>query len=149
MAYAAKLDMIARFGASEIAGLENDCGKGEAAVKASLSDAAAEIDGYIGLIYKLPLPIGRKFEQLVILSCDIARYRLWEGKINDENDTVYVRYRRAVKILEDIAAGKIVLLDDAGQAPEASDYSGSVMARSSRKKIFTNRLLDRMNYGDG
>jgi phage gp36-like protein len=146
MAYAARTDMATRYGEAEIAQLEADSNKGPAAVTAALADAAAEIDGYLGRVYSLPLPAGRSFPILKWASCDIARYRLWESKINDEKDTIYTRYRRVVKVLEDIASG-LVALSDADGAPY-QESGASITVISPRKEAFTSRILDMMDYGD-
>jgi phage gp36-like protein len=148
MAYATRADMVKRFGLDEITGLEKESGKGTQSVTAALLDAAAEIDGYISQRYKLPLPLGKSFPVLVWLSCDIARYRLWEGKVNDEQDTVYIRYKRTVKVLEDIAAGDMSLLDEDGNVYESAGKGMGVKVISEMPPAFTHKILKMMDYGD-
>ncbi|MDR1039901.1 MAG: DUF1320 domain-containing protein [Deltaproteobacteria bacterium] len=147
MPYAVKKDMLERYGKPEMEGLVADGEKGEASVDAALADAAGEIDGYLAVRYALPLPQGRNWPSLKWISCDMARYRLWEGKIKDETDTVYMRYRRAVGYLEALAAGEATLVDDKGEGPPLSGKGSSIRVRSDRAKAFTNDVLKGMNYG--
>jgi phage gp36-like protein len=144
MAYATEEDMKARCGDKEIESLVAALGANAVAI--ALADAAAEIDGYLSRQYTLPLDAAARAPMLVWISCDIARYRLWIDKVNDETDTVYVRYKRAVKVLEDIAAGRAALVDGGGGA--YTDGSPEARIRSDRRKVFTNSVLSRMNYGD-
>jgi phage gp36-like protein len=148
MAYADKSDMETRYGKTEIANLEADGERGELAIIESLNDAAAEINGYLCRRYKLPLPAGNAYPLLKWASCDIARYRLWEGKLNDDKDTVYVRYKRVVKVLEDLAEGKIALVDELGVELEPSESNIGARIIVTREKVFTNEELNRMDYGD-
>jgi phage gp36-like protein len=123
-------------------------GKTVATLAAALEDGAAEINGYIGQRYKLPLPVGREFATLKWLNCDIARYRLWESRLEDQEDnTVYVRYRKAIEFLKAIAAGDIALLDDDGALPEDSLTSDALAVGVARPQIFDNKTLRRMDYG--
>jgi phage gp36-like protein len=145
MAYAEKADMEGRYGASEMDSLA--AALGNPSIGAALDDAAGEIDGYLARRYALPLPSGKKYPLLRWLSCDVARYRLWEGKISDEVDTVYMRYRRAVKVLEDLASGDALLVSEDGEAAPLSGQGGSMRVRSERKKVFTNDVLRSMDYG--
>jgi phage gp36-like protein len=148
MAYASRDDLVKRYGA-EIEGLERAEGKGPVTVEAALRDAAAEIDGHIGRRYRLPLPGGGAgFSVLVWLSCDIARFRLWESHIEDGQDSsTYVRYRKAAAFLEAIADGKAVLVDDAGREPEQAAAAGPAAVAAPRPRIATNRLMRMMDYG--
>jgi phage gp36-like protein len=147
MAYATRDDMITRYGKPEIEGLEADGAKGAGSVDEALNDAAAEADGYVAVRYALPLPGGKEYRSLKWVSCDMARYRLWEGKIKDETDTVYMRYRRAVTFLEALARGDARLVADDGSVPPLSGQGGSIRVLSERGKVFTNDVLRRMDYG--
>ncbi|MDR3154167.1 MAG: DUF1320 family protein [Deltaproteobacteria bacterium] len=144
MAYAEKADMKSRYGEREINQLEEGVGTG--AIAAALDDAAAEADSFIAARHSLPLPAGKKYPALTWISCDIARYRLWEGKLKDETDTVYIRYVRARKWLEDLAAGEVKLLDDAGEEPPLSGEGSSIVVLNRRPQAFSNRVLRKMDY---
>jgi phage gp36-like protein len=145
MSYAIKTDMENRYGTTEIAELESESGKSTTSLTEALKDAAAEIDSYLGQLYQLPLPTGKKYPLLVWISCDIARYRLWENKINDENDTVYIRYKRACNVLAGLLAGDNVLVDEDGAIINAQASDIKVI---SDTPAFSSRILDAMNYGD-
>lgn len=144
-AYAAREDLLARYG-DEIKSLEKAEGKTSATTEAALADAAAEINGYLGVRYRLPL--NGAFPTLTWLCCDIARFRLWEARLEDgEDNAVYVRYRKALAFLERIASGEAVLTDDNGAAPleVAASEGASVAAR--RRPVFTAGIARRMDYG--
>jgi phage gp36-like protein len=145
--YATIEDLEKRYG-SEISDLQKAEGKSLSTVDAALEDAAAEINGYIGQRYRLPLPQGGGYSVLVWLSCDIARFRLWESRLEDsEDNTVYVRYRKAIAFLEGIAKGETALISDEGQEPEVIAGVEAACVISTRPVIFTNSMLRKMNYG--
>jgi len=107
MTYATQADLIDRFGATELA-QRTDRTNGTVidtvVLGRSLSDADAEIDGYLATRYTLPLPstppvINR-------LACDIARYRLYDDGVPE---TVRLRYQDAVALLKRMAAGDVQL----------------------------------------
>jgi phage gp36-like protein len=145
MAYAAREDLEHRYGSTEIEQIEKEAGKSPTSILKALDDAAGEIDAYIGQVYQLPLTTGVKYPLLVWISCDIARYRLWENKVNDETDTVYVRYKRAVKVLLELVAGELALVDEQGNIIEVKNPGIKVI---SSEKAFTDQVLNAMNYGD-
>lgn len=123
--YATTQDMVSRFGSSEVIALTDRGNSGEidADVLASaLAEATAEIEGYLAARYALPLASPPRL--VVGLCCDIARYRLSGGSVL-ETDPVRNRYRDAVRLLEQIGAGKVSLgLTQAGQpAPTAAGVS--------------------------
>lgn len=121
MAYATTQDMISRFGQQEVIALtdrENTGEIDEAVLAPALAEATAEIEGYLASRYALPLA---SVPLLVVgICCDIARYRM-SGGSTLETDPVRNRYRDAVRLLEQIGAGKVSLgLTQAGQpAPTA------------------------------
>ncbi|MFA7238698.1 MAG: DUF1320 domain-containing protein [Sulfuricellaceae bacterium] len=89
-----------------------------ARVQTALDDAQADVDGYVGVVYALPLigcarlGVGGAVEyvpppKLTALTCDIARYRLHD-QIGPESEP-YLRYKAALRGLESIAAGKTQL----------------------------------------
>lgn len=122
MTYATQQNMLDRFGETEIAQLTDI---GEVAqggivsevLNRALDDADAEINGYLAARYVLPLASTPQL--LVGMATDIARYRLYRDQVTE---TVEKRYKAAVKILENIAAGKISLgLDAAATPAQVSD----------------------------
>jgi phage gp36-like protein len=146
--YAAQADMVARFGERELVELTDtgDVRTGEinAAILAqALADADATINGYIGSRYQLPLATVPQL--LVVIACDIARYRLMSDRPTDE-----VRQRRedAVSWLDKIAQGKYTLGLDAGnnETPEGDDgpqvvQSGRHLQPGEAKRVFDHHKL--------
>ncbi|MDR0548324.1 MAG: DUF1320 family protein [Deltaproteobacteria bacterium] len=146
-AYARKTELKKRYG-DEIDELSKAQSKTETSIDAALEDGAAEINGYIGQRYKLPLPYG-PYSTLVWLNCDITRYRLWESRLEDAPDNaVYVRYKQSIEHLMLIAEGRIALIDDQGQEPEIANKAiAGLSVISRRPQVFTNNTLKKMNYG--
>lgn len=105
MGYATQADLEARYGAEEVLQLadRNRDGVIDAGViDRALADAEAEINGYLGSRYQLPLA---DVPQIVnVYACDIARYRLYADLATDE---VRRRYEDAVKFLRLAAEGKV------------------------------------------
>jgi phage gp36-like protein len=131
MPYATQADLETRFGVDELTQLTDRVGAGvpDAGIVArALSDADAEIDGYLASRYALPLATVPPV--LARIACDIARYRLWEDRASEE---VRRRYEDARRALESIAKGVISLgLPEANAAPalaEARLGNARVMTR--------------------
>jgi phage gp36-like protein len=101
----------------------------------AISDASAEIDGYLS---KYQLPISPVPSVLVRHCCDIARYCLY-----DDVSTVKVdaRYNAVIKYLEQVAKGTISLgVDDSGATPATNasaviESGGRVFGRESKSFI--------------
>ena len=109
--YATPQDMQVRFGATEMENLDDDAAT---RVTAALTDASADIDGFIGQRFTLPLP-GSDWPLLRSLACRIARARLYD---NSAPDTVMEDWRSARAALKRLAAGETRLLDaDGAEAP--------------------------------
>jgi phage gp36-like protein len=121
MSYATQQDMIDRFGEREVRMLTDreNTGLIDAAVLAyALTQADAELDGYLQGRFDLPLAIVPVL--LVGIACDVARYRLAGTDIR-ETDPIRTRYKDAIKLLASIGKGELQLgLSAGGQpAPEA------------------------------
>ncbi len=104
MAYATQQDLINRYGDYELNELAADPDTeqlDENKISAALSDAAAEINSYLGQRYHLPLESVP--EVVVGACCDLARYRLYA---NNPTDEVSQRYEQRIKWLRDIATQK-------------------------------------------
>lgn len=113
--YASRDDLIKRFGAMEIESLEDPDNTGTPAAVVSetaLSDAGQEADSYVAVRYPLPLPSYPT--PLVVAVCDIARYRLYKDRPTEQ---ITYRYERAVKWLEQLAAGKVIMFFDPVDVP--------------------------------
>jgi phage gp36-like protein len=137
MTYASQADLTDRFGATELAqrtnrvdGLTIDT----VVLGRALSDADAEIDGYLATRYALPLPstppvINR-------LACEIARYRLYDDGVPE---TVRVRYQDAVSLLKRLSSGEVQL---AGITPvPVVGGSGNAVATRTPARVFSTDLL--------
>jgi len=136
--YATRDDMISRFGDEEIRLLTDRDGSAGAIVDAvldqALADASAEIDGYIGGRYSLPLATVP--DVLVRLCCDIARYLLHDERAPEQ---LQARYEACLKFLTRLGTGELSLgvLDASETGPSANtaeiQSAGSVFARDNSK----------------
>lgn len=130
MAYCVKADMVSRFSEVELIQLtdRDDLGViNDTVLDLSIDDASAEIDGYLG---KYTLPLVTVPLSLTRISCDIARYYLYDDMVPSEG-VVKQRFEDALKFLRAVAKGDISLgVDDSGDSPEASD--GATMTSGGR-----------------
>ncbi len=130
--YAAKADMIERFGEREILQLtdKHEPGTGaidEAVLDRALEDADGAIDAALQARYTLPLATVPKI--LKRYACDLARYHLYG---DGASDGVRKRYEDALKFLREVSAGTLNLgADSAGAEVEATD-SGPQFGDSRR-----------------
>jgi phage gp36-like protein len=80
----------------------------ERRVNQAIADAAGRIDGYLQGRYSIPLqPVPQLIRSLCV---DIAVYNLFARRGFDEESAdkaVVTRYRDAIRLLEQIAAGKV------------------------------------------
>lgn len=109
MMYATVSDMVSRFGEQEIIELSNldlsqDIEIDQAAVERALTDASAEIDGYLAARYRLP--VTGEVRLLSQMCTDIARFRLQKGVSTEQ---ARQRYEDAVDTLKRISAGTMNL----------------------------------------
>ncbi|MEW6560401.1 MAG: DUF1320 domain-containing protein [Pseudomonadota bacterium] len=107
MTYATRDELQERYGLDELTQLTDRMGAGvpdDNLVNRALSDADAEIDGYLAVRYQLPVQTVPPM--LVRMACDIARYRLWDDRASAE---VRERYTDARRLLELIAKGTVGL----------------------------------------
>jgi phage gp36-like protein len=108
MPYATQVDLVSRFGETEIIQLSDRTGTAgaidSAVVADKLADADAEIDGYLQGRYTLPLsPVPTV---LVRVAADIARYHLYDDRATEQ---VTKRYTDAINFLELVAKGDVQL----------------------------------------
>jgi len=134
MNYATVQDMIDRFGTPELVQLTDPdlvAVQPERAQRA-LDDAQAFADGFVGRVYRLPLPGCAKpapvpgdlaavqyvpAPQLTRIVCDVARYYLYHDLAPEHE--VYLRFKAASSELGQIAEGKAVLSCPWGGTPGA------------------------------
>jgi len=97
-----------------------------------IAEVEAEIDGYVGRAYALPLAIVPTL--LMRLAADMVRFRLYARKPNLRiPEDVTKRFDADVKVLERIAKRDISL----GLPLEPSQESGQGAVLSSGKRTFT------------
>lgn len=131
--YATYADMLARFGERELIQLTDRTLTGapdQVLAEGVLEEASAEIDGFIGTRYDVPLPTVPRI--LVGYCCDIARYRLCGAEVQT-TESIRDRYQDARRFLELVAAGKVGLggmPGGAGVAPAAGDSVKIASGRS-------------------
>lgn len=130
MAYTTRADLEQRFKVEEIEQLVED----DAALADVTADAAAKIDGYLGL-YVLPLPEPVP-SLLVHLSCEITRYLLWDDRAPAE---VRRRYEDALAMLRDIAKGTLKLPGTVDVPLPLSDPG--IIAHTTRERTFSDETL--------
>lgn len=130
--YATYADMIARFGERELIQLTDRASAGvpdQVLAEGALDEASAEIDGFIGTRYDVPLPSVPRI--LVGYCCDIARYRLCGAEVQT-TEAIRDRYHDARRFLELVAAGKVGLGGMPGGAGVAPASGDSVKIDSGR-----------------
>ncbi|MBU2967061.1 DUF1320 family protein [Amphritea sp. 2_MG-2023] len=136
--YATRSDMTNRFGEEELILLTDRDGTtgaiDDTVLNQALADASAEVDGYIGGRYTLPLPTVP--DVLVRICCDIARYLL-----HDEHapERIEKRYDNSINFLGKLGSGKISLgmPDEGGASPSNNTAQmcsdGRVFGRQNSK----------------
>ncbi|WP_299197978.1 phage protein Gp36 family protein [uncultured Amphritea sp.] len=136
--YAARNDMTKRFGEEELILLTDRDGStgviDDTVLNQALADASAEVDGYLGGRYTLPLPSVP--DVLVRICCDVARYLL-----HDEHapERIEKRYDNAIDFLSKLGTGKISLgMPDEGDASPSNNTAqmcsdGRVFGRKNSK----------------
>lgn len=131
MAYATQADLVARFTETEIGQVADTDGTGEidpALVARALADADAEIDAALASRYQLPLASVPPL--LTRIACDLARFSLYTDQVPQ---VVELRQKNAVRMLADIAAGRVSL----GLAtPPDPSAGGNAVAIITKDRIF-------------
>jgi len=138
MAYATIDDLIARLGKREIIDLTDRTGSGvvdTAAVDQALTDACAEIDGYLAARYQLPLPTVPTV--LTRLTCDIAVYRLMTLRRMGDVEDARRRYEDVIRLLERIASGRVALGLPAALPDASRPQLSMAAARSGSAGVFS------------
>lgn len=131
MTYATQPDLVARFTETEIGQVADTDGSGEvdpALVARAIADADAEIDAALAVRYQLPLATVSPL--LTRIACDLARFSLYTDQVPQ---VVEMRQKNAVRMLADIAAGRISLGLPAPPDPSAG---GNAVAIITKDRIF-------------
>lgn len=143
MPYATQQDLIDRFGLDEITQISDETGSGTldtGRVAQALADANAQVDGYLGTRYTLPLSTVPP--ALTLNACDVARYRL----ARMPTDEMRQRYQDALRWLGKVATGEYGLgVDAQGQTP--AETSG-IQISADRRVFDRDRLSDYVHPRD-
>ncbi len=111
MSYAAPQDMINRYPNRDLVQLTNDdptvTTVNTTTLQQVLNDASAEIDGYLGGRFTLPLTDPP--EVLNRVASDIAMYRLQALRPLHDVSDARQRYEDAIAMLSKVAAGELTL----------------------------------------
>jgi phage gp36-like protein len=141
MPYATSQDVIDALGTREAAAISDRLGTGApnaAVLAAALARAEDEVNAYVGRRYALPLMTAAgaaAATPLIIkrLVIDIARYRQTGTEIM-ETEAIRNRFKDALKVLEQIADGKVslgnLMLATAGGP---ASVGGNTSARTATK----------------
>ncbi len=139
MAYCTVSDILDLISEDELVQLTDDEGTGEmdtAVVDKAITNADAEIDGYCGKRYSVPLlPVP---PVICKLSVDVAIYNLFSRRQGAPEDR-RTRYKDAIKFLENVAKGLVSLGEDDPDTPPSSSHkpqmtqSDPVFSRESLK----------------
>ncbi len=133
MAILTQSELQSRLGADDLARLSNrDGAEDPQAIIIALSDAEAEILGYVRLV--APLPLVDVPEILKRITAVVARYNLWR-RDTPADHPAYIAYKDSVRELQAIASGQIALPIVAG------DNSGSNAADASFACIASTRTF--------
>lgn len=136
MTYATQQSLIDRFGQQEILELSDRSNAGAidaAVVTRALTDADAEINGYLAA--KFTLPLATVPETIVRLAADMARYYLYDDRVTD---AVKDRYSNAIKFLRGVVSGDISIGVDASSAAPTGTGGPNT---SAPDRIFTQSSL--------
>jgi phage gp36-like protein len=96
----------------------------------ALEDAAAEIDGWLSPVYRLPLSAPPPV--LTRIACDIALYRLWQTPREEEIKDMRRRYEDALAWLKEVRSGRITLEAAPAAPPAASAQDSAYTVRDRR-----------------
>lgn len=135
--YITKADIIEQLPEAELIQLTDDEGTGanvDARVNAAIEDAEGEVDGYLSTRYTTPLSPAPKI--IKKLSADIAIYNLYARRQGATEDRLR-RYQNAIKFLENVSKGVVMLGAD---APAPAD-EGTVSVRGA-ERVFTRERLE-------
>lgn len=137
--YLARADLSDRMSEAELVQMTDDVGSGMVdvgVVDEAILGAEAEIDGYVGGRY--PLPLAAVPPLLTRLAKDLTVWNLY-GRRKLADESVGERYKAAVKLLERIASGQVKLpLPDA--AAPAAEVGGAVFVSGPERQFTRDRL---------
>ena len=115
-------------------------------VAGAIDDASAEINGY--LLKKYSINSLKRNKAINKFCKDITLYNILSRSGNDEDNrenNYYLRYKNAIKFLENVAKGTIdITLDDNAEGEEHIKNTRIGINISSSKKLFSRQSLGSM-----
>lgn len=109
----------------------------------AIRDADAEIDGYLGKRY--PVPVKKTPQVIRKFSKDIAVYNLASRTGIDEDDrenTIYIRYKNAIAFLLNVAKGIINIgIDEDGAIGSNGSGAQDGFRMQSNERIFSRNTM--------
>lgn len=140
MTYCTQQDLIDRFGAARLIQLTDKVNKPASTIDAvtvakHIGDASSMIDGYVAKLHALPLTVVPPV--LVKIAVDLAWYYLL-GNAAGKDTPEAIAYREAVRWLENVSKG-LVVLEDAGIMPPQA--GGGQVQTSKPDRVFTRDSL--------
>lgn len=143
--YATEADLIERFGVNAMENLKLMHENPDKAVQVALSDAAEEINGYIGRRYALP--VQNVPSNLKRIACDIARYRLYFEQPTEHVENLYNQAISFLKRVQDNKAD-LQIMDAQSNEVVNDDLKGqpsvAPVGTTYRDGIFGDNTLDKM-----
>jgi len=141
MSYATPQDMINRYPNRDLVQLTNEDPTittiNTTALQQALDDASAEIDGYLGGRFTLPLTDVP--DVLSRLSCDVAMYRLQSLRPIHDLADARLRYDDALAMLTKVASGEMTL--GIGADGQATQVAQDAEQTAGPKRIFSRRRM--------
>lgn len=107
-------------------------------VEEAIEQADAEIDGYVGARYSVPVVAAPAI--LNKLSVDISIYNLYSRRVGQMPDVRSERYKNALRQLEGIAKGVVSI----GVTPEPAaqtESGGPANTKTENDRVFTRDIL--------
>jgi len=145
MSYASATDMITRYPNRDLVQLTNEdpaqTTVNTLTLDQALTDASAEIDGYLQSRFTLPLT--EPPAVLPRLACDIAMYRLQSLRPLHDVADARKRYEDAVELLVRVARGEVTLGLAADNAAPAAAGSAVTQAGGDPSGALPARVFDR------
>jgi len=138
MAYSTLADILERLPEEVLVRLTDDADQGQvdtAVVERAIADADAEIDGYVGTRYSVPLsPVPDLVRKL---SVELSIYHLFSRRRGAPEEWRQ-RYEDAIRLLRDLAAGRVSL----GTGEPSGTPTGSPVHATSQGRWFTRSEME-------
>lgn len=136
--YCSQADLVGRFGVDELVQITNPTDPTAMAIDPiRMANALADVDALIDakLAARYALPLASVPRVLCNIACDLVRARLYEDRATEH---VLNRERQALKLLDEISAGKLTLGLDAQLQPTATTDGPQF---TSGGRVFTGATL--------